>query len=122
MADRPYIKPSPVLSAASMATDLTSDITILAQKTGASYDLVWTGAPVGTFSVEISNSVTQGSDGAITGGNWTPVTLSTAITAAGTADNAFINLAGLEAYAVRLVYTRTSGSGSVTALICSKVQ
>lgn len=123
MSDRPFMKPHSVLTAASMATSLTSEVTILNQKSGAGYDLKWTGAPVGTFSVEISNTVTLDAEGNVNSpGAWTPVTLSSPITASGSPDNAFINLAGLECYACRLVYTRTSGTGTLDAVICGKVQ
>lgn len=125
MSDRPYIKPQPVITNVSMAASITSAVTILAQKTGAGYDIAWTGAPVGSFSVQISNTVVLNGDGSISSaspGTWTSVTLSGAVNPSGSADNGFINLAGLEAYAVRLVYTRSSGTGVLNATICSKVQ
>lgn len=121
--DRPYIKPQPVVINGSMGASVTSDVTILAQKTGASYDVSWTGTPTGTFSVQMSNTYSLDAKGAVSNaGNWTTVTLSTPITAAGSADNALINLAGLEVYAIRLVYTRSSGTGTLNATIACKVQ
>ena len=123
MSDRPYIKPNPVIVNGDMSGSIISAPTILAQKSGAGYDIVWTGAPVGVFSVEISNTYSINAEGAVqNAGSWTPVTLSSSITAAGTPDNAFINLAGLECYAVRLHYTFASGTGTLNATICSKVQ
>ena len=123
MSDRPFQKPFPVIVNASMAQTITSLPTILNQKSGAGYDISWTGTPTGTFSVEISNTYTVDSEGNTSNpGKWTPVTLSTSITASGSPDNAFINLAGLECYAMRLVYTFTSGSGVLNAVVCSKVQ
>lgn len=106
-----------------MSEDVISAPTILAQKTGAGYDFIWTGTPTGTFSVEISNTYAINANGSVyNAGDWTPVALSSPITAAGSGDNAFINLAGVEAYAIRLVYTSTSGTGTLNAVICSKVQ
>lgn len=106
-----------------MATSLTSEVTILKQKTGAGYDISWTGAPVGVFSVQLSNTYALDSQGNVSNaGHWTDVTLTGTVAPAGSADNGFINLAGLEAYAVRLVYTRTSGTGTLNATICGKVQ
>ena len=123
MSDRPYIKPNPVIINGDMSGNVISVPTILAQKSGAGYDVIWTGAPVGTFSIEISNTYAINAEGNVSNpGNWTPVTLSSSITASGTPDNAFINLAGLECYAVRLNYTYVSGSGTLNAVICSKVQ
>lgn len=123
MSDRPYLKPAPVVVNGDMSSSITSAPTILSQKTGAGYDFSWTGSPTGMFSVEISNTYSLNSDGSVhNAGSWTPVTLSASITAVGSPDNAFINLAGLEAYAIRLVYSATSGSGTLNAVICSKVQ
>jgi len=123
MSTRPNLKPFSVFTNQSMSTTVHSPATIINFVTGVGYDLSWTGTPTGVFSVEISNTYSLNADGSVgNAGNWAPVTLSTPITASGSADNAFINLAGLEAYAVRLTYTRTSGSGTLNATICGKVQ
>ena len=123
MSDRPFLKPSSVVTAGDMSLDVISNPTILNQKTGAGYDFTWTGTPTGVFSVEVSNTYSLNADGsANNAGSWTPITLSAPIIASGSADNAFVNLAGLEAYAVRLVYTATSGAGTLNAVICGKVQ
>lgn len=123
MSDRPYLKPAVVVNNGDMSASITSSPTILAQKNGCGYDVQWTGAPVGTFSVQLSNTYSIDAEGNVSNpGAWASVTLSNSITAAGSPDNAFINLAGLEAYAVRLVYTRTSGTGTLNAVICGKVQ
>ena len=123
MSTRPILKPFSVFTNSSMATSLTSPATIISNISGVGYDLAWTGTPTGTFSVQVSNTITLDSEGNVaTAGNWTTLTLSSPITASGSADNAFINLAGLEAYAVRLVYTRTSGSGTLNATIAGKAQ
>lgn len=122
MSTRPIIKPFPVFSNSSMATSLTSPATIISNLSGVGYDISWTGSPTGTFSVQISNTVTLNAQGAVaTAGSWTTLTLSSSISAAGSADNAFINLAGVEAYAIRLVYTRSSGTGTLNATISGKV-
>lgn len=123
MSTRSHIKPFPVVTAASMGASVTSTPTIIENITGVGYDVRWTGTPVGTFSVQISNTYSVDAMGNTkNAGTWTPVTLSSPITAAGSADNAFINLAGVESYAVRLVYTRTSGTGILDAVISGKVQ
>jgi len=123
MSTRPFNEPHSVIINGNMATSLTSEVTILKQKTGAGYDISWTGSPVGTFSVEISNTYSVDAMGNVSNaGKWTAVTLTGSVAPAGSADNGFINLAGLEAYAIRLVYTRTSGTGTVNAVFCGKVQ
>ncbi len=123
MSTRPILKPFPVFTNASMADDLTSPATIISNLSGVGYDIIWTGDAVGTFSVEVSNTYSIDAMGNVqNAGNWTAVTLSGSVAPAGSADNGFINLAGLEAYAVRLVYTSTSGTGTLNATIAGKVQ
>jgi len=73
------------------------------------YQISWTGTPNGDFTVEVSN------DGSI----WAPLTLSTAITASGSADNAFIDVETASKF-VRLVYTASSSTGTLQAHITGK--
>ncbi len=74
-----------------------------------SYELSWTGTPTGEFSVEVSH----------TGDFWAPVTLSTTVEATGGSGNAFIDIESGAKY-IRLVYTRTSGTGTLQAYIACK--
>jgi hypothetical protein len=123
MSTRPFQEPHSVVTNSDMSASIISDVTILKQKTGAGYDIAWTGAPVGSFSVQISNTYSLDAGGNVSNaGSWTPVLLVGSVLPSGSPDNGYINLAGLEAYAVRLVYTRTSGTGTLNAVICSKVQ
>lgn len=123
MSSRPFLKPFPVIVDGDMSGDITSDVTIINYMSGVSYDISWTGTPTGTFSVEVSNSYSTNPDGSVANaGTWSAVTLSGSVTASGSADNGMINLAGLEVYAIRLVYTATSGTGTLNAVICGKVQ
>ena len=71
--------------------------------------LSWTGTPTGDFTVEVSNDKVV----------WNELTLSVAITAAGSADDAFID-AETAARFFRVVYTRTSGTGTLQAHIAGK--
>lgn len=129
MSDRPIIAPNlnkPVISAGDMSGNLTSLITVIQRLPGISYDLVWTGTPTGTFAVQVSNTVTLRPDGtAATAGSWNTLPTSafagTYPAPAGSAGNGFLDIVGTEAYAVRLVYTFVSGSGSLTVIPCAKV-
>ena len=69
-----------------------------------SFQIDYTGTPTGTFSVEVSNDEAT----------WTELTLSTAVLAAGSADNHFIDCETSARY-IRLKYTFTSGTGSLDA-------
>lgn len=129
MSDRPLVAPNlnkPVIGAGDMSGSLTSLITIIQRLPGISYDLAWTGTPTGTFQVQVSNTVTFYPDGTIqNAGNWntlpTAAFVGTYPAPAGAPGNGFLDVIGTEAYAVRLVYTRVSGSGSLTVIPCAKV-
>lgn len=80
--------------------------------------LIFTGSPVGTFSIE--GSVNHAAN-AITGvetvaGTWTPIT-SSAVSAAG---DILFDLNQLSFPWIRVSYTRTSGTGSVEGYISAK--
>ena len=127
--DRPLIKPNPnkpLINAASMAANVTGPATIIQRLPGISYDLAWTGTPTGTFSVEVSNSYSENVDGSVqNAGNWTALPsaafVGTLPAPSGSAGTGFIDVVGTEAYAVRLIYTRTSGTGSLTVYPAAKV-
>lgn len=89
-----------------------------------SYDISWSGGstPVGVMSVQVSNSYSQNADGSVrNAGSWTTVALSSPTNVSGNTGNGFIEVDLTGAYAVRLIYTRTSGSGLMTAIANGKV-
>lgn len=127
MSDRPLIAPvKPVIPPTSMATSITSAITIIQRLPGISYDMVWTGSPTGTFAVQVSNTVTLDAAGnVLNAGNWNTLPTTsfsgTYPVPSGSAGNGFLDVVGTEAYAVRLVYTASGGTGSLTVYACAKV-
>lgn len=123
MSSRPFLKPKKVVDAQSMGASVTSDVTIIQEIPYVSYTIIWTGSPTGTFSVEVSNDY---SAGGINGtpanaGTWVALTLSAGVSAAGSGDSAFVDIHGVAAYAIRLVYTRASGTGTLNATVAGKV-
>jgi hypothetical protein len=122
MASRPIFSPFPVITNASMTTSVTSAVTIIQNLSQVGYDISWTGTPVGTFSVQVSNTYTQNAAGVVLNpGNWTTLTLSNVPTASGSAGNGYIDIDAISAFAVRLVYTAGSSTGILNATICGKV-
>ncbi len=128
MSSRPLLAPNniPLIDAASMGADITGPVTIIQMLPGISYDISWSGSPVGTFQVQVSNSYSKDAAGNVkNAGNWT--TLPTASfsgtypAATGSAGNGFLDVVGTEAYAIRLKYTRTSGTGNLTVYPTAKV-
>jgi len=106
-----------------MATDVISPITISTQVSFLSYNVIWTGSPVGTFEVEVCNDAIFNADGSYKAGtgSWVPLTLSAPTTATGTSGTGFIDIRGTGAGFVRLHYVATSGSGILNASMSAKV-
>ena len=122
MSSRPQFNPYSVITNGNMSTSLTSEVTIIQKISYVSYSVAFTGTPVGTFSVEVSNDYALNPDGTVkNSGTWTAVTLTSSPAATGSADNGFIDLSGISAYAIRLKYTRSSGTGTLNAVINGKV-
>jgi hypothetical protein len=108
----PYV----VLEAGDMSADVASAaIDMLSLPFGA-LEAAWTGSPVGTFSVDGSIQNVASADLVTT---WYPT--GTAIEdPAGAAGSTLINLSGVGFRWLRLSYTRTSGTGSLTVTAFGK--
>lgn len=90
-----------------MSSSITSSSTNILYTDRVGYQLVWTGTPSGTFTLEVSNDETT----------W--VSVDTGILASGAAGDAFIDFETAAKF-VRLVYTASSGSGTLNAHITAK--
>lgn len=134
MSFRPELKPYPVFNSTtgtSMATSLTGLVTLVPKLTVISYQFIWSAgsSPVGTIGVQVSNDYTLDDKGnAANTGTWSTYyflksdgTIATSKAVSGTTGNEIIELPNISFYAVRPIYTRTSGSGTMSALICGKV-
>lgn len=123
MASRPILSPHDVIVNGDMSADIISDITVIQTNSQISYDISWSGTtPVGTLSVQVSNTYEQNSDGSLRSvGNWVDLPLSTTPSVSGDTGNGFIDILVSSAYAIRLMYTSTSGTGLMQATICGKV-
>jgi hypothetical protein len=105
-----------------MSTSVTSAVTLIQNTSQIGYDISWTGAPVGTFSVQVSNTYSLYADGTVNNpGKWTSLTLSNVPTLSGTPGNGYIDIDAISSYAIRLVYNYTSGTGTLNATVNGKV-
>lgn len=129
MSTRTRLAPYKVITAGSMAGSLVSQVTTLQTITHVGYFLTWTGtAPVGTASVQVSYdySANPSSNVVANAGTWNTLTLdvggtpSQTITISGATGTASVDLVTAAPY-IRLIYTFTSGTGTVTAWISGKV-
>lgn len=102
---------------ASMVGNITSPVTTISWLDNVAVQLIWTGAPVGTFSVQGSldyNAVTSNP------GTWVSLVLNPVPTAAGSADSALVDMNQLSFPYIRVVYNFTSGTGTLNAYIAAK--
>lgn len=110
-----------ILSAVSMGGNILSHAQEVLLQDNTGIQLIWTGSPVGVFSIQVSTSYQQTPNGnVLVPGTWSDLPLSSVISAAGSADNAYIDINQLGANWYRIVYTRTSGTGSLDAYISQK--
>lgn len=123
MSSRPQFSPHPVIVDGDMSGDITSEPTIVQKLSMVSYDISWAGtAPVGTMSVQVSNTYSQNADGSVrNAGNWYDLPLSDVTDVSGSTGTGFIDIEATGAYAIRLVYTFTSGVGVMQATVSGKV-
>lgn len=129
MSTRTNLRPQIVLNAASMAVNQTSIPTILQSLSCGSYSISWTGSsPVGNLSLQVSDDYSLNANGTVNNpGTWdtAPVSVSgtsvTTIPIMGNTGNGFIDILGTGAYAVRLMYVATSGTGALSIIVNGKV-
>lgn len=118
----------PVITNASMTTTTHSIGIEINQAFAFSIQAVWTGAPVGNFTIEVSNDIVPlaaitgnpvGPDPAANVVNWSTYTGSSV--PAGGAPGNWTWISQLGPYKwVRLAYTSTSGTGTLNASFFSK--
>lgn len=98
-----------LISAGNMASaTLTSLPVTLDNVKGYSIQSVYTGSPVGTLTILGSNTVD---------GTYTTIGSEIAIAAAG--NSMFVDSIAYYRY-LKILYTKTSGTGSITAVLCGK--
>ena len=110
------------LSSVSMSASTTSVVTNISILDNVGVQFNFSGAPVGTFQVEVSADYAEDTQGNVTHpGSWTPLTLSPSPAASGSASTIYIDLNQLSAPWLRTSYTATSGSGELSAYITAKM-
>lgn len=101
------------INATSMAASITSDAVPLQFEDNPDIQCVWTGTPTGTLAVQISLDPTNL--------GWQTVTFSpTPDQPAGSSGSNYFSLNQTSAAYIRLIYTRVSGTGTLTAKIAAK--
>lgn len=100
-----------------LSADAASSAIFVGQDLGLSIQAVWTGSPVGSFKIQVSNDQGPAENSIMTGAvaNWSDYTGS-AVSAGGTSGNWMWDLPLTGVRWVRLVFTSTSGTGSLTSV------
>lgn len=129
MSTRTGLRPQTVMTANMATASTASSATVLQSLSNISYEINWTGStPVGTLALQVSNSFAIAPDGTVAvAGTWTTVPLEvsaaevTTIPITGNTGNGFIDVTMHAGYAMRLLYTKASGTGTLTAVVTGKV-
>lgn len=129
MSTRYKAGPYQVLTDADLSTDQTSQVSIISTLSMPSYGLSWSGAAgTETVSVQVSNDYTVYADGTENNpGSWATIPLLyngntvTVIPLTAGSGAGLLDLALTGAYAMRLIATSNSGSGTLTVTFNAKV-
>lgn len=100
---------------------ITSAVTNIQYLDNIGVQLNFTGTPTGNFSVQVSADYAQDSSGNVTNaGNWIALSLSPSPAATGSGSNIYIDITEISAPWIRVVYTKTSGTGTLNGYITGK--
>lgn len=113
--------PVHLVSAASMASSVTSKAIKVLTQDNIQFQLVWTGSPTGNFVFQSSLTFDQDGNGNILNvGNWDNIPVDPAITAAGAGDTATVDITETGASFIRVFYIRSSGTGTLDVFVSGK--
>lgn len=114
------------------ASSITSTVTSIQWLDNIGIQFNWSGSPVGSFAIQVSADYAQDAQGVVTNaGHWTPLVF-TYLSAPNTFTSAtsiptsvgspiYLDINQLSAPWIRMVYTKTSGSGTLNAFITAKM-
>lgn len=129
MSTRPQMAPYPVIVDGVMAGNISGRASIIQKLSMISYSFTWAGTtPVGSVSIQVSNDYSENPDGSVKfAGTWSALPLQyngspvTVVPVTGNSGNGFIDVDELSGYAIRPIYTATSGVGVLQCIINAKV-
>lgn len=121
MSSRKSLRSFQIFTAASMAGNLIGTVSNIEFYDNIGVELVFTGTPNGTFSVDLSIDHVQDQNGNVTtAGTWTPITFSNPPVASGAAGSIYLDLNQLSAPWIRVRYTAASSTGTLNGWVCGK--
>jgi hypothetical protein len=130
MSNRPRLPPEQIITNGDMsAASITSLVTLLPSLSLGTYSYSWSGtSPVGNIAIQISDDYSIYPNGTVNNpGTWNTVYVTlngslivNAIPVSGNTGNGIVEWS-TGAYAIRTVYTKTSGTGTLQAFVTAKV-
>lgn len=99
------------IASGDMSGNLTSKVSDISNADNVAIQLIFTGTPTGTFAVQ----------GSLDKNTWTALSLSPTPGATGVAGNILLDLNQLSFPYIRVVYTASSGAGSLDMWISGKM-
>lgn len=122
MHKNPLLK-TPIFVDADMSqASLTSTIISVRYQDNICLQLNFTGTPTGTFDVQgsVDYNISDPTDAVIVTGNWISVPLTPSPVAAGAGDSILFDLNQQSYPFIRVVYTKTSGTGVLNGFVFGK--
>ncbi len=128
MSTRTVLRPN-LLDPVDLSATGASQATILQSLDMLRYDVSWSGTtPVGTLSLETSGDYALGASGVIiNAGTWKVAPMfvngvyATSVAISGNTGVGTIDVLETAGYAFRLLYTRSSGTGTMSIIVSGKV-
>lgn len=115
------LRPFKVITNGNMASSLTSEVVEIQQQDNISVQLKWTGTPTGTFEFQVSNNYLKDPIGNVQNpGDWITLAVTPAITASGSPDDALVDLNQMGSSFLRVVFTRSGGTGVLNVWVTGK--
>lgn len=120
------IPPVAIMNAVSSGATSTSTPVHIMYSDLVSIQVAWTGTTHGVFSVKVSNTATVSTTGAISGGTWSTLDVTKyEVTGAypapgGSSGDGVIQFINLAFAFIELIFTRTDGTGTITASLTAK--
>lgn len=105
----------------SMGSSITSSAFNIQGLDNIGVQFNFTGTPTGTFYVQVSADYQAVNGLVINSGNWNSLTLNPVPAAAGAADSIGINIQEIAFPWMRVLYTRSSSTGTLNTWICGKM-
>ena len=116
MGRKNVVKTYKIMEEADLSGNIESSVTNVINLDSGSIHIIWTGSsPVGTITVEATNDDPESSSA-----QYRELGLGSAISISGNSGEHDIVFTYLPFRAIRLIYTRSSGTGSISATLSAK--